>query len=92
MNISVLIPVRLLISIATICNLHTKIIKNSIDGLKKESYSRQAFIMNCLEKEEDLNIDEFLKNMSPFIAIYLSDNSKTRVQLSYHKVWEKIRH
>ena len=48
--------------------------------------------MNCLEKEEDLNIDEFLKNMSPFIAIYLSDNSKTRVQLSYHKVWEKIRH
>ena len=81
MNISVLIPVIFLISIVTIYNLHTKIIKNSIDVLKKESYNSQAFIMDILKNEDDSSIDLFLKNMSPFIATYLSDNSKTRVQL-----------
>lgn len=81
MNIAVLIPVIILICVITIYNLHVKIINNSIEMLKKESNNSQVFVMNYLEDQDTAHVYKFLKDMSPFIATYLSNNCKTRVQL-----------
>ncbi|SFC43407.1 sensor histidine kinase [Clostridium uliginosum] len=81
MNITVLVIAIVGIYVVTIYNLYSRIINNSIDMLKKESYSSQAFVMNYLQNEDDIHVEKVLNEMSPFIATYLANNCKVRVQL-----------
>ena len=84
MNICVLIIAIVGIYVVTIYELYTRITNNSIEMLKKESYSSQAFVMEYLQNENKDNIEKVLNDMSPFISSYLSSKSKVRVQM-YNK-------
>ncbi|NFG62355.1 MULTISPECIES: HAMP domain-containing sensor histidine kinase [unclassified Clostridium] len=81
MNIVVLIIAILSIYAVTIYTLYSRVINNSIDMLKKESYTSQSFIMKYLETEDDFHVENVLNEMSPFIATYLSNGCKFRVQI-----------
>ncbi|GAA0078162.1 HAMP domain-containing sensor histidine kinase [Clostridium sp. CTA-5] len=80
-NITVLIMAIIGIYLVTIYILYSKIINSSIETLKKESYSSQKFVMNYLQKEDNIYHEKVLSEMSPFIATYLSNNCKVRVQI-----------
>lgn len=84
MNICVLIIAIVGIYVVTIYELYTRITNNSIEMLKKESYSSQAFVMEYLQNENKDDIEKVLNDMSPFISSYLSSKSKVRVQM-YNK-------
>ncbi|MBY6838272.1 HAMP domain-containing sensor histidine kinase [Clostridium botulinum] len=81
MNIFILIIAILSIYVVTIYTLYSRVINNSIDMLRKESYTSQSFIMKYLETEDDFHVENVLNEMSPFIATYLSNNCKFRVQI-----------
>ena len=81
MNIVVLIIAILSIYAVTIYTLYSRVINNSIDMLRKESYTSQSFIMKYLETEDDFHVENVLNEMSPFIATYLSNGCKFRVQI-----------
>ncbi|MCY6369293.1 HAMP domain-containing sensor histidine kinase [Clostridium ganghwense] len=81
MNIVVLIPAILLIGLVTMNSLYDKVIHSSINMLKQESYNGQAYVMNYLKRGENSNEEMVLENMSQFIATYLSNYSKLRVQI-----------
>ncbi|HBJ1650465.1 MULTISPECIES: cell wall metabolism sensor histidine kinase WalK [Clostridium] len=81
MNIFILIIAILSIYVVTIYTLYSRVINNSIDMLRKESYTSQSFIMKYLEMEDDFHVENVLNEMSPFIATYLSNNCKFRVQI-----------
>ncbi|NFV57667.1 HAMP domain-containing histidine kinase [Clostridium botulinum] len=81
MNIFILIIAILSIYVVTIYILYSRVINNSIDMLKKESYTSQSFVMKYLEMEDDFHVENVLNEMSPFIATYLSNGCKFRVQI-----------
>lgn len=81
MNIFILIVAILSIYVVTIYTLYSKVMNNSIDMLKKESYTSQSFVMNYLETEDNFHVENVLNQMSPFISTYLSNNCKFRVQI-----------
>ncbi|NFN95100.1 HAMP domain-containing histidine kinase [Clostridium botulinum] len=81
MNIFILIIAILSIYVVTIYTLYSRVINNSIDMLKKESYTSQSFVMKYLEMEDYFHVENVLNEMSPFIATYLSNGCKFRVQI-----------
>ncbi|WP_315078043.1 HAMP domain-containing sensor histidine kinase [uncultured Clostridium sp.] len=81
MNIFILIIAILSIYVVTIYTLYSRVINSSIDMLKKESYTSQSFVIKYLETEDDFHVENVLNEMSPFIATYLSNNCKFRVQI-----------
>lgn len=81
MNIAVIILSISGMCVVTVYELYTRITNNSIDMLRKESYSSQAFVMNYLQNENKFRVKKVLNEMGPFIATYLSGKSKMRVQI-----------
>lgn len=81
MNIAILTPVLIIIYLITIDTLYQNMVQSSLSFLKKESYNSQLYVMNYIEKENILDVETIMKNMSPFLATYLSNNVKCRTQI-----------
>ncbi|MCY6485832.1 HAMP domain-containing sensor histidine kinase [Clostridium aestuarii] len=81
MNIAVLVPAIFIICLITMNSLHSRVIQSSITMLKQESYNGQTYVIDYLKREGNSNEEMVLKNMSNFIASYLSSYYKFRVQV-----------
>lgn len=81
MNIAVVILVLIIIYSITLDTLYQNMVQSSLNFLKKESYNSQLYIMNYIEKDNTLDVENVMKNMSPFLATYLSNNVKCRTQI-----------
>lgn len=81
MNIAILIPVLIIVYSITLDTMYKNMVQSSINFLKQESYNSQLYIMNYIENEDILDVETVIKNMSPFIATYVSNNVKCRSQI-----------
>ncbi|SNV67925.1 HAMP domain-containing protein [Clostridium cochlearium] len=81
MNTIILIPMIIVIYIATIKILYLNLIKKSVEYLKSESYNSQIYVMDYIKRESDFKPNDVIKNMGPFIAQYIANNLKCTTQI-----------
>lgn len=81
MNMGILVPIIFFIYIITINNLHSNVVKSSVEFLKQESYNTQLYIANYLENDKEMDVERNFINKSPLIATYLSNKLRLRIQM-----------